>query len=61
MDFDALYSYMKYTNVGSWRSALVISMRKVKKHADPKNTISFAFAITREGFIRGILNGSKLQ
>ena len=45
--YDALYSYMKYTNEGSWRTAMANGMRKVKAYADPKNGISWAFAITR--------------
>lgn len=45
---NVLYSYMKYTNEGSWRTALANGMKKVKEYPDPKNTISYAFAITRE-------------
>ena len=47
-DYDTLYSYMKYTNVGSYSIALANGMRKVKEYPDPKNTISYACAITRE-------------
>ncbi|MBQ9252223.1 MAG: GNAT family N-acetyltransferase [Clostridia bacterium] len=46
--YDALYSYMKYTNEGSWRTAMANGMRKVKEYPDPKNMISYAFAIPRE-------------
>ena len=46
--YNVLYSYMKYTNEGSWRTALANGMKKVKEYPDPKNTISYAFAITRE-------------
>jgi len=46
-DYDAVYSYMKYTNVGSQRTALANGMKKVKEYADPVNTISFTYAITR--------------
>ena len=52
--YDVVYSYMKYTNVGSYRTALSIGMKKVKEYADPKNTISCAYAMTieeREGVI----------
>ena len=45
--YDAVYSYMKYTNIGSWSTALANGMRKVKEYPDPKNTISYAYAITR--------------
>ena len=47
-EYNILYSYMKYTNEGSWRTALANGMKKVKEYPDPKNTISYAFAITRE-------------
>ena len=39
---------MKYTNVGSYATALANGMRKVKEYPDPKNTISYAYAITRK-------------
>lgn len=45
--FDALYSYMKHTNVASYSTAASIGMRKVKEYPDPKNTISCAYAVTR--------------
>ena len=47
-EYPVLYSYMKYTNEGSWRTAMANGMKKVKEYPDPKNTISYAFAITRE-------------
>lgn len=46
--YPALYSYMKYTNVGSYRTAMSIGMHKVKEYPDPKNEISYAYCITRE-------------
>ena len=46
--YDTLYSYMKYTNVGSYSTALANGMRKVKEYPDPENPISYAYAITRE-------------
>ena len=46
--YDILYSYCKYTNLGSQRTALANGMHKVKEYPDPKNTISYAFAITRQ-------------
>ena len=46
--YDIFYSYMKYTNIGSWSTALANGMKKVKEYPDPKNTISYAYAITRE-------------
>ena len=47
-DYDTVYSYMKYTNVGSYSTAMANGMKKVKEYPDPKNTISYAFAITRD-------------
>lgn len=47
-DYGVVYSYMKYTNVGSYRTAMANGMKKVKEYADPKNKISCVYAITRE-------------
>ena len=46
--YDIIYSYMKYTNIGSYSTALANGMKKVKEYQDPKNTISYVYAITRE-------------
>lgn len=46
--YDIIYSYMKYTNVGSYSTAISNGMKKVKEYPDPRNTISYAYAITRE-------------
>ncbi len=46
-EYDILYSYMKYTNIGSYSTAIANGMKKVKEYPDPKNTISYAYAITR--------------
>ncbi len=46
--YDTIYSYMKYTNVGSYSTAVANGMKKVKEYPDSKNTISYAYAITRE-------------
>ena len=51
-DFNILYSYMKYTNIGSYSTAIANGMKKVKEYPDPKNTISYAYAITREEWER---------
>ena len=45
--YDALYSCMKHTNVASCSTACAIGMKKVKEYPDPKNALSFAYAITR--------------
>lgn len=47
-DYDTLYSYMKYTNVGSYSTALANGMEKIKEYPDPHNEISYAYAITRD-------------
>ena len=47
-DYDVIYSYMKYTNVGSYSTAIANGMKKVKEYPDLKNTISYAYAITRD-------------
>lgn len=39
---------MKYTNVGSYSTAIANGMKKVKEYPDEKNKISYAYAITRE-------------
>lgn len=46
--YDALYSYMKYTNVGSRSVAEANGMKKIKEYPDEKNHISYAYAITRD-------------
>ena len=46
--YDAIYSYMKYTNIASYSTALANGMKKVKEYPDPKNEISYAYAITRK-------------
>ena len=50
--YNVLYSYMKFTNEGSWRTAMANGMKKVKEYPDPKNMISYAFAITRKEWIQ---------
>ena len=45
--YDCIYSYMKYTNIGSYSTAMANGMKKVKEYPDEKNGISYAYAITR--------------
>ncbi len=45
--YERLYSYMKYTNTASYRTASAIGMKKVKEYPDDKNGISYAYAISR--------------
>lgn len=46
--FNIIYSYMKYTNVGSYSVALKNGMKLVKEFEDPKNTITKVYAINRK-------------
>ena len=45
--YDTIYSYMKYTNTASYSTAVSVGMKKIKEYTDPKNTISYVYAITR--------------
>ena len=47
-DYDCLYSYMKYTNVGSYRVAMANGMEKIKEFPDDQDGLLYAYAITRE-------------
>lgn len=47
-DFDALYSYMKYTNAASYSTARSIGMEKIKEYPDEEDGILFVYRITRE-------------
>ena len=46
-DYDCLYSYMKYTNVGSYSTAASIGMKKMKEYPDEEDGILYVYAITR--------------
>ena len=46
--YDCLYSYMKYTNIGSYSTAIANGMKKIKEYPDEKNIVSYAYAITRD-------------
>ena len=47
-EYDCVYSYMKYTNVGSYSTAAANGMKKIKEYPDEKNEISYAYAISRD-------------
>lgn len=49
--FNILYSYMKYTNVGSYRTAISAGMKQVDEFSDEVNEITKVYAITREEWI----------
>ena len=46
--FPAVYSYMKYTNVASYSTAMKNGMTFVEEYADPVNTYTRVYRITRE-------------
>lgn len=46
--FNMIYSYMKYTNIGSYTVAIKNGMKLIEEYTDPINTISRAYAISRE-------------
>ena len=46
-DFDAVYSYMKYTNAGSYGTAIKNGMRLIEEYEDPVNTVTKVYGITR--------------
>lgn len=47
-NFPAVYSYMKYTNVASYSTAMKNGMTFVAEYADPVNTYTRVYRITRE-------------
>lgn len=51
-DFDVLYSYCKYTNVPSYRTAESIGMHFVKEYPDEVNSVTHVSAITREEWLK---------
>ena len=52
--FNTVYTYMKYTNVGSYSVALKNGMKLVDEFNDPVNTITKVYAITREEWSLGL-------
>ena len=48
LHFPAVYSYMKYTNVASYSTAMKNGMRFIEEYNDPVNTRTRVYAITRE-------------
>jgi len=47
-DFPAVYSYMKYTNVASYSTAMKNGMRFIEQYEDPDNIYTRVYAITRD-------------
>ena len=48
LDFQEVYSYMKYTNIPSQRTAMKNGMRFVEEYKDPDNTYTRVFSINRK-------------
>lgn len=46
--FNILYSYMKFTNVGSYRTAISTGMKLIDEFPDEVNEFTKVYAITRE-------------
>lgn len=51
LDFPAVYSYMKHTNEASQRTAMKNGLRFVEEYADPVNTFTRVYAISREEWL----------
>ena len=50
-DFPILYSYMKYSNMPSIKTAKSIGLRKIKEYPDPEDGILFVYAITKDEWL----------
>ena len=48
--YSCLYSYMKYTNIGSYSTAASVGMEKIKEYPDPEDELLYVYAITRENW-----------
>ena len=51
-EYDSIFSYMKYTNTGSYSAAESVGMKRIREYPDPKNDITYVYAVTREEWIR---------
>ena len=51
-DFPAVYSYMKYTNIPSQKTAMKNGMVFIEEYPDPDNTFTRVYRITREEWNR---------
>lgn len=52
LNLPAVYSYMKYTNVGSYSTAMKNGMQLVDEYEDPVNTITKVYSITRDEYFQ---------
>ena len=46
-DFEAVYSYMTYTNVASYSTAASIGMKRIKEYSDQEDTLCYVYELTR--------------
>ena len=51
LGFPAVYSYMKYTNIPSQRTAMKNGMKYIGEYPDPDNTYTRVYRITREEWL----------
>lgn len=52
--YNALYSYMKHTNLASERTAVSYGARLVKTYADPVNEYTKVYCLRREDWVLGL-------
>ena len=52
--FNMIYSYMKYTNEPSWRTAVSYGCHQVDEYADEVNEFTKVFAISREEWLTNL-------
>ncbi len=45
--FDAVYSYMKHTNVASFSTAEAVGMKRIKEYADSPDSLCYVYKISR--------------
>lgn len=55
--FPKVYSYMKHTNVASYRTAMKNGMTLVEEYADPVNTRIRVYAVDRDTWLRREMRG----
>ena len=51
-NYESVYSYMKYTNIGSYSTAASIGMTKIKEYKNEKDGILYVYQITKEEWQR---------
>ena len=50
-NFDCLFSYMNYTNVGSYKTAASIGMKRIKEYTDATHDLVYVYKITRSEWL----------